>query len=425
MNERYDGPDADLIRAMMQGRLTRRSFLRTAGVWIGSSWLLAACGGGGAGPSPAPEEIFRGPPEGQVDFANWPIYIDKAKDPNTGERYIPSLRKFTEATGITVTYKEVIQDNPSFFGKLEPQLAAGQSTGWDIIVITNGWEFSALVRNGWVLALDTSKRPSFDQYAIDWAKDPSFDPGAKHSMAYQSGLTGIAVNLNLVHVPITKLDDLANPEKVGKSSVGMITDDMPDFVMINLGIDPKTSGPDEWRAAADWLRKQREAGVVRQYYAQGYADDMTAGNLAATMAWSGDVLYYSVWGGYDNLEFVFPEGGALLWTDNMMIPTGADHPISALTLMDFFYRPDIATMVQEWVFYMSPCAATRERIQKDAAKAEAKGWKGYAAKLRRTAESEYLFPGSDLLARSSFGRLLRSDDEKAEWDSIFVPISEA
>jgi hypothetical protein len=59
-------------------------------------------------------EFFSGPPEGQVSFANWPIYIDKAKDPQTGERYIPTLRKFEEETGISVTYKEVIQDNPSF-----------------------------------------------------------------------------------------------------------------------------------------------------------------------------------------------------------------------------------------------------------------------------------------------------------------------
>jgi spermidine/putrescine transport system substrate-binding protein len=359
-----------------------------------------------------------------VDFANWPIYIDKAKDPNTGERYIPSLRQFTQETGITVTYKEVIQDNPSFFGKLEPQLAAGQSTGWDLIVMTNGWELAALVNNAWVLALDTSKRPNFDQYAVDWAKDPTFDPGAQHTMAYQSGLTGIAVNHDLVQVPITKLDDLADPTKVGKASVGMITDDMADFVMINLGIDPKDSGPDEWKEAADWLMKQRDSGVVRQYYAQGYADDMTAGNLAATMAWSGDVLYYSVWGGYENLEFVFPEGGALLWTDNMMIPTGAAHPVSTLTLMDFFYRPDIATMVQEAVLYMSPCGATRDRFVADADKAEAAGQKALASKLRQTAESEYLFPASDLLARSFFGRLLKTDEEKDEWDSIFAPVSE-
>ena len=32
----------------------------------------------------------------QLNFANWPLYIDKAKDEN-GERYHPSLRQFTDA----------------------------------------------------------------------------------------------------------------------------------------------------------------------------------------------------------------------------------------------------------------------------------------------------------------------------------------
>jgi len=142
------------------------------------------------------------------------------------------------------------------------------------------------------------------------------------------------------------------------------------------------------------------------------------------MAWSGDVLYYQLWGGYPNLEWIFPEGGAFLWTDNMMIPTGAAHPVSALQLMDFFYRPDVATMVQEWVFYMSPCSATQEQILADADAAEAEGSKGYADKLRATAENPYLFPSDELLANASFGRQLENDDEKAEWDSIFEPISE-
>ena len=138
------------------------------------------------------------------------------------------------------------------------------------------------------------------------------------------------------------IDDLADPAKVGTNSVGMITSEMPDLVMINLGIDPGPSGPDEWREAAAWLLHQRESGTVRKYYDQGYVDDFTAGNLAATLAWSGDVIYYNVWGGYPNLQFVFPEGGALIWVDNLMIPASATNPVGAIQLMDWVYQPEIA-----------------------------------------------------------------------------------
>lgn len=427
MNGPHEGPDLELTREVMRHRLTRRGFLRGAGmgaVGISLAPLLAACGSETDSGGMDPAEIFGGEPGSEINFANWPVYIDKAKDPDSGERYIPSLMVFTKETGIDVVYKEVIQENASFFGKIQPQLAAGQDTGWDIIVMTNGWEYQALVTNEWVYPLDTTKRPYFDKHAISWAADPPFDPKAAHGMAYQSGITGISVNTDLVDQPITTLSDLADPKKLPPDSVGMIKADMPDFVMINLGIDPVTSGPEEWQEAADWLTMQRDTGVVRQYYEQGYVDDLTAGNLAASMGWSGDVLYYNLWAGYPNLEFVFPEGGGYLWTDNMMIPVGAKNPVGAMMLMDWFYKPDIATMVQEWVLYMSPCDGTEKRIIDDADAAQEKGWKGYANKLYSTAENPYLFPDEELLSQCSFGRVLTTDEEKDEWDSIFEPISE-
>lgn len=420
---------AEAIRTAMKSRLTRRSFLRAAGMGVAGGIsvpaLLAACG-----PRTAvektwdPEKIFGGQPGAAVNFANWPLYIDKAKDPQTGERYIPSLRQFTEQTGIDVNYRESIQDNPVFFGKIEPQLRAGQATGWDLIVMSNGWEFWVLVDKGWVYPLDTSKRPNFDRWAVDWAKDPAFDPGAKHSMAWQWGLTSITCNHDLVSGSVTKLDDLMDTKRFGPKSVGMLKDDMGDFVMKNLGIDPVTSGPPEWKEAAAWLMKQRDTGLVRGYYSQGYTDDLTAGNLAATMAWSGDILYYSVWGGYPGLEFCVPAAGCVMWVDNMMIPAHAANPVGALELMDFLLPAEDRNQAAGMGAVHVASSATQARFLSDAQAAEEKGWKGYANKLAASAANEYLFPDETLMSQASFMRQLKTDEEKAEWDSIFQPVSE-
>jgi spermidine/putrescine transport system substrate-binding protein len=334
------------------------------------------------------------------------------------------LRAFTKQTGIEVNFQEAVQSNPEFFGKLQPQLQAGQDTGWDIIVITNGRYFTALVENEWVYPLDPTKHPNFDKHAANWAKDPTYDPNNEHSMAWQSGFTGFGVNSKLVKGPVTKLDDLANPDKVGTGLVGMLKEDMPDFVMINMGIDPTTSGPAEWKEAADWMLMQRDAGVIRQYYDQGYIDDLTAGNLSATMAWSGDVLYYKTWAGYDNLDWNFPEGGALHWVDNMLVPAEAANPAGAIQLMDYYYQPRVAADVTEWVLYLSPVPATQELILKDAKANEAQNYKGYANKLFATAENPFMYPDDSLLARTSYGRELKTDDEREEWDAIFLPISQ-
>jgi len=440
MRDRQD-PIGDLrMREIMRRRLTRRSMLKGAGMGVAGfslASLLAACGGGTGGGTGGGngggnggnggngfdlEEIYSGEPGPVVNFANWPFYLDQAKDED-GNVYNPSLALFTEQTGIEVNYQDVINSNEEFFGRLRPILEAGDDTGWDIIVITNGRYFKALTANGWVYPLDPSRRPNFDANAASWAKDPFFDPGNTHGMCWQSGITGIGYNRQMVNGEITKLDDLADPDKVGTNSVGMLEFDMPDFVMINLGIDPETSGPDEWREAAAWLQMQRESGTVRGYYGNDYLTEMQNENLAASMAWSGDVLYSEVWLGYD-MQFVFPEGGALLWIDNMMIPAAAQNPAGAMQVMDFYYDPQVATMVTEWVLYMSPVPATRDLILADADAAEAEGLKGRASKLRATANSPFLYPDDEFISRTSFGFGDWTDEAAAEWDSIFLPISQ-
>jgi spermidine/putrescine transport system substrate-binding protein len=416
------------MQDILRKRLTRRGLLKGAGAGVAGFSLasfLAACGGGGGGGGSDvnPKDIFSGAAGDSVQFANWPLYMDQAKD-KSGNVYYPSLKQFKDDTGIDVNYEAIIQANDEFYGKIQPQLAAGDPTGWDIIVITNGRQFTLLTQSNLVYPLDTSKRPNFDQYAEGFAVSPDYDKGNKYSMAWQSGITGMGVNTKLVNGEITKMDDLANPDKVGKSAVGMLKEDMPNWVMVNLGIDPQTSGPDEWKEAAAWLTMQRDSGTVRGYYGQGYIDELTGGNVSATMAWSGDVLYYKLWVGYDNLEFVFPEGGALIWIDNMLVPVGAKNPVGAAQVMDWYYDPKIATEVTEWVLYNSPVKGVQELIIKDAAIAEDQGYKGYATKLYSTAENEYLFPSQAYLDRTSFGFELENDSDAEEWDNIFLPISQ-
>jgi len=415
-----------LMRGMTQRRLSRRQLIKVGGVSVGAlslSSILAACGkteaGSGTGTTGSTVD-FSATPGTEINFANWPLYIDKATNAD-GDRYSPSLDGFTKANDITVNYETVINSNDSFFGKLLPQLEAGQDTGWDIIVITNGRELTALIQNEWVTELDPSMRPNFDANAAPFAKDPVYDPGNKFSMAWQSGTTGIGYDTTKVSGPITTMDDLMNPDLVGTASVGMLKQDMPDLVMINLGITPADSGPEQWKEAAAWIQKLKDSGTVRTFYDQGYIDDLVAGNLSATMAWSGDVLYYKIWEGYP-FEFVIPEGGALLWIDNMLIPVGAKNPQGAYKLMDYYYDPEVAQDVTEWVAYMSPVPAVQELIA-DHAKEEKDP--DTAAALAAMAESPFLWPDDAMLSQLKFGREFTTDDEREEWDSIFIPLTES
>jgi spermidine/putrescine transport system substrate-binding protein len=359
---------------------------------------------------------------GTVDFANWPYYIDR-----TRENTHPSLELFTKLSGIQVNYFRPINDNARFLKSITPELQAGRPTGFDIIVITNGPELSTLIERDWVIPLDHSRLPTFAANASPAVRDPYWDPENRYSVAWQSGLTGIAYRPEAVEAlgraPASVLD-LWSPSL--RNRVGMFTDlmDLGTVGMLASGIDPATSSEFDWRASADMLRDQQDRNVVHKYYDQGYVHALEKGDIWISQAWSGDI-YQSNRLGHPELSFVVPTEGVVFWTDNMLIPRGAEHPVDALALMDFVYKPLVAAMIADWVWYISPVPAAREIVNK-------------RFDDPKVAQSDLVFPPASLIGEPSsngaeaFGTgsplryypRLATAAERTTWESTFRPIIE-
>ncbi len=124
-------------------------------------WSLAAdCSARAALPVPSRPALAPTPKDVSasdkvVNWSNWPLYIDV--DDKTKKH--PTLDAFTAKTGIKVNYTEDINDNDEFFGKIRPQLAAGKTTGRDIVVLTD-WMAARMIRLGYVQKLDKTKIPN-------------------------------------------------------------------------------------------------------------------------------------------------------------------------------------------------------------------------------------------------------------------------
>ena len=403
-----------------QRRLSRRMFLRQTGrgaVIAGSALslpaILAACGigpGGSAGSSAASQAALPSAPAGTLDFANWPAYIDI--DEETGD--YPTLAKFTEESGIEVAYTEAINDNEEFFGVIQPDLAAGNPPQYDLIVMTD-WMIEKMIRLGYLSELDRSKIPNFDANALDLYKDPWYDPGNAHSMAWQSGITGIGYNPTLTGREITTFDDLLDPEFAGR--VGMFSEmrDTMSLALLSLGIEPEDATVDQATQAKDKLLEAAQAGQFRNFYGNDYYDELANGNLALTIAWSGDVSQMKL---YDNadVEFVVPDSGGMLWIDNMAIPKNAAHPLDAHMMMDFWYDIENAVPLTEYVGYFSPVTGVTERVLEDAETAEAEGDQEWADALRVIAETAN--PTDEVLAQVHNYRKL-TEEEEAQWNDLF------
>ena len=332
-----------------QGPMTRSQLLRRAavgGAALSLPGLLAACGGGGGiegqGATTAATTEVSQELADKLVFANWPFYIDV--DEETQER--PSLVQFTQETGVEVEYLEA--DLYPFF---------------DLIVITNGPQVDRLIGNGWLTPLDQSALSNFRAHASDLVRDPSWDPGNRYSVAWQSGLTGIAYRAEAVEALGREPDsihDLFDAKLEGR--VGMMMDalDLGSAGLLAIGVEPGTSTEDDWRRAAEELRRQRSLGLVRRYYGQSYLGALRRGDIWISQAWSGDIFQVQQLG--HDLSFVVPQEGAMLWTDNMLIPANARHPRDAMTYIDFVYRPDVAAMIADWVWYISPVPEARRII---------------------------------------------------------------
>ena len=407
--------DPAWLRGMTMPRISRRDALRGAGL-LSASAFLAACGVEGSGDDEAPQASGFWASQtkaGQLDFANWPLYMDQEKQ--GGKTVYPSLQEFTKETGIKVNYKEVINENDAFLGKINPSLKAGQDPGWDLIVITDGTPIDKLIRQSFLTELDHSKLPNFAKNAADSAKDPSFDPGNKFSVPWQSGLVGLAYNPKLTKREITSWKDLEDPAFKGKITMFGDDTDFPTSVMIKLGIDPATSTEEDWKRAAEEAKKLRPQ--LREFVDNaGMAEGLSSGNAWISQAYSGDIYQLNNSGSPD-IKFVIPSEGATYWTDNMAIPKNAKHPLDAITYMDYVYRPEVAAKLAEYIAYITPVPAAKEQLQAKAAKASGED-KAYLDDL---VTNPLIFPAEADLANTKRYRNLTVEEEQV-WDGIFQPI---
>ena len=146
----------------MNDALTRAELLRRAalgGVAISIPGFLAACGGDSGG-GDAAGTTTAGTTQELADtlrFSNWQLYIDT--DPKTKKS--PSLEQFTAKSGVKVDYVEDINDNASYFGKIQGPLSQGRGIDRDLMVLTDNSRFPGLlVSKEWVEKLDKSRIPN-------------------------------------------------------------------------------------------------------------------------------------------------------------------------------------------------------------------------------------------------------------------------
>ncbi|MFD0369398.1 PotD/PotF family extracellular solute-binding protein [Streptomyces sp. NPDC127114] len=356
---------AAMRRSMTSGRgaLTRRSVLRAGGVGaltVGGLAGLSACGIPPAkreGQGPASTDFSA--KEKVLSFSNWTEYMDVSED----EKSRPTLEAFTKRTGIKVKYTEDINDNVEFFGKIKPQLAAGQDTGRDLICVTD-WLAARIIRLGWAQKLDPSHLPNAYANLSPQFRRPDWDPGRAYSYPWTGISTVIAYNSKAtggkkVDSVTQLLDDPAL-----KGRVGFLTEmrDTVGMTLLDMGKDPGKFTDADFDAAIGRLQKGVDKKQIRRFTGNDYTSDLDKGDLAACLAWAGDVIQLQA----DNpdIKFAIPSAGYITSSDNLLVPANSRHKTNAEKLIDYYYELPVAAQLAAYINYVCPVDGVKDELAK-------------------------------------------------------------
>ncbi|MEW2083014.1 MULTISPECIES: spermidine/putrescine ABC transporter substrate-binding protein [unclassified Streptomyces] len=356
---------AAMRRSLANGRgaLSRRSLLRASGVGalaVGGAGILSGCGIPPAKREPgAATSDDHSDQEKLINFSNWTEYIDISED----EKSRPTLAQFTKRTGIKVKYTEDINDNVEFFGKIQPQLAAGQDTGRDLINVTD-WLAARMIRLGWVQKLDASLLPHAYANLSPQFRSPDWDPGRAYSYPWTGIPAVIAYNVKATGGrkvdSVTQLLD--DPTLKGRVSFLTEMRDTVGLTLLDMGKDPAKVNDADYDAAINRLQKGVDKKQIRRFTGNDYTSDLDKGDIAACVAWAGDLIQLQV----DNpdIKFAIPAAGYMTATDNLLVPAHARHQKNATRLIDYYYELPVAAQLAAYINYVTPVAGVGPELAK-------------------------------------------------------------
>jgi spermidine/putrescine transport system substrate-binding protein len=335
-----------------------RSWLSLLAILAVVSIALSACGGAAPTSTEAPAmteapaeteaaEPSMPEPAKEIVIYHWSEYIDP-------EIYT----MFADEFGITV-----VEDNFSNNEELLAKLQGGAS-GYSLIVPSD-YTVSIMKEEGLLASLDHANIPNLANLSEQFQNVP-YDPGNEFCAPYQWGTTGIGYLSDQLDEP-TSWSVFFNPDPnsptYGRAT--MLDDVRESFAaaLVYLGYDINTTDEAQLEEAKQLLI-QAKAGLAG-YDSDTFEDLVASEENLMSHGWNGDFLIAQEEN--ENLAYVVPDEGGVIWVDNICIPSTAspEEKLAAEMFIDFLLRPDIGALLSEYNYYASPNQAAEAELEED------------------------------------------------------------
>lgn len=332
--------------------------IRLLGSSILCAVLVAGCGKQGPAP-PAPAAAGGAPIEEKVlNLYIWNDYLA----PDT-------LENFEKETGIRVSVSNYGSNE-----ELDSKLAPGNS-GYDIVV-PSASTYERQIRSGYYRKLDKSKLPNLKNV------DPSMqarlalhDPGNEYAVLHLWGTTGIGYNTRMVKaaMPDAPTDSwrfvfdpqvVKNFKKCGVAVLDSATE-MTSMALTFLGKDPNSQAAADLQDAGAAMMKIRP--YVRYIDTQRIISDLANGEICLAIGYSGDILQARKRAKENqtgnDIAYVIPKEGSIIWFDSYLIPKDAPHPNNAHAFINYMLQPRVIAAVSNAVNYANGNAEAKPFVK--------------------------------------------------------------
>jgi spermidine/putrescine-binding protein len=291
--------------------------------------------------------------DGDLQLYNWSEYMDP-----------DLLEAFADEYGVTAT-EDTFTSNEALIA----QIRAG-GADYDVIVPSD-YMVEIMIEEGLLLELDHDAIPNRENVADEFT-EPPYDPELAYSMPFQWGTTGLGVNTDATGPdPEPTWAWLFDEEKAGQLSRGIsILDDPREGMaaaLFHLGYDPNTQNEEELQEAGDLIDAAGDWTVT--YTSDQFSELVLTGETDIGHGYSGNFL--DSFGEDEQYEYLIPEEGAIIWTDNMAILASTDSPCTAHTFIDFILDAENGAQLSNWTYYATPNAAAMEYLDEELRENEA------------------------------------------------------
>jgi spermidine/putrescine-binding protein len=315
--------------------------------------VLAACGSA-AQPAPGADEGDAGSEvavtsercgdpsqlDDELRVYNWTDYIDPE-----------IIDQFEAECGVDVIY-DTFSSNEDLLAKLQ----AGAS-GYDVIVPSD-YMVTIMRQLDMLKELDKANIPNLANLDPIFT-DPPYDPGLVYSVPYQWGTTGIGYNLEATGEVPASWDWIFNPEQAsafdGKISILNDQREVIGAALKYAGYSMNSVDEAELEAAKEVILAIKP--YIATFDSDSYSDLLVAGDVVIGHGWSGGYFQDIYASENENLGYVIPTEGGVIWTDNMAIPKTAPNPYTAEVFINYILDPEIGAQLTNFNYYGSPNSA--------------------------------------------------------------------